>query len=103
MRANRLKMLDEKLHLTDAQKQQITAIWSASEQKGKALREDDTLSKEDRRAKMGEIMKDSHDQIRALLTPEQQIAFDALPPEPRGHRGPPKGDDAPPPPAEPKQ
>ena len=91
MRANRLKMLDEKLSLTDAQKQQITAIWASSEQQGKALRNDDTLSKEDRRAKMGEIMKASHDQIRALLTPDQQKTFDAMPPPERGHHGPHKG------------
>jgi Spy/CpxP family protein refolding chaperone len=102
MRANRLKMLDEKLHLTDAQKQQITGIWAGAEQQGKALRDDDSLSKDDRRAKMGEIMKASHAQVRAILTPEQQTAFDAMPPpEMHGHRGPPKGDDAPP--APPKQ
>jgi Spy/CpxP family protein refolding chaperone len=99
----RLAMLDEKLHLTDAQKQQITGIWTAAEQQGKALRADDSLSKDDRRAKMGEIMKATHAQVRAVLTPDQQTTFDAMPPpEMRGHRGPPKGEDAPPPPA-PKQ
>lgn len=92
--AHRLQMLDEKLHLTDAQKQQITAIWSSSEQQGKALRDDSTLSKEDRRAKMGDIMKASHDQVRAVLTPDQQATFDAMPPEKHGHRGPPPGDGA---------
>ncbi len=60
-------MLDDKLHLTDAQKQQITGIWVDAEQKGKALRDDDSLSKDDRRAKMGEIMKASHAQVRAVL------------------------------------
>jgi protein CpxP len=100
--AHRLQMLDEKLHLTDAQKQQITAIWSSSEQQGKALRDDSTLSKEDRRAKMGDIMKASHEQVRAVLTQDQQAIFDAMPPEKHGHRGPPPADgaapaDAPPP------
>lgn len=95
--AKRMQMLDEKLHLTDAQKAQITALWSAAEQQGKALRAADSLSKEDRRAKMGEIMKSTHDQVRAVLTPDQQKIFDAMPPPERGHRGPPKGGDAPPP------
>ena len=40
MRANRLKMLDEKLHLTDAQKQQITGIWADAEKQGRALRDE---------------------------------------------------------------
>jgi len=88
-------MLDEKLHLTDAQKQQITGIWADAEQKGKALRGDDSLSKDDRRAKMREIMKASQAQVRAVLTPEQQTTFDSLPPpKMKGHRGPPKGDAA---------
>ncbi len=96
--ARRLQQLDEKLHLNDTQKQQITAIWAASEQKGKALRADESLAKEDRKSQMMEIMKSSHDQVRALLTPDQQKTFDAMPPPERGRRGPPHGDDAPPPP-----
>ncbi len=96
--AHRLQMLDEKLHLNDSQKQQITAIWAASEQKGKALRADAALAKEDRKSQMMEIMKGAHNQVRAVLTPDQQKTFDAMPPPERGRRGPPRGDDAPPPP-----
>jgi hypothetical protein len=40
------------------------------------------------RAKRMAIMTASHTQVRAILTPAQQQIFDALPPEPRGHRGP---------------
>lgn len=96
----RLQMLDEKLHLSDAQKQQISAIWAASEQKGKALRADTALDKEDRKEQMMDIMKAAHDQVRGLLTPDQQKTFDAMPPPERhgGRHGPGKGDDAPPPP-----
>ena len=93
MRARRLQQLDEKLKLTDAQKQQIQAIWAASEQQGKALHKDESLSKEDRRAKMREIMKANRAQVRAVLTPDQQTTFDAMPkPEMRGHGGHHKGD-----------
>jgi hypothetical protein len=49
---------------------------------------------------MMEIMKSTHDQVRAVLTPDQQKTFDAMPPPERngGRRGPGHGDDAPPPP-----
>jgi len=101
MRGDRLKMLAEKLQLTDDQKAQVKTILNGDETQMKALRDDDALSEEDRRAKFMALRKSTHDQIRALLTPDQQKTFDSLP-EPRGHRGPPKGDgaapaDAPPP------
>ena len=72
-------MLTEKLGLTADQQAKVTAIWKDSQAQTKALRADTTLSDEDRRSKIGEIMKAQHDQIRALLTPEQQTTFDSLP------------------------
>ena len=97
-RGDRMKMLAEKLQLTDAQKAQVKTIMSSAEEQGKALRDDEALSQEDKRAKMMEIRKSTHDQIRALLTPDQQKTFDAMPPPPeRGHHGPPPSGDAPPP------
>ena len=98
---HRMKFLTEKLSLTAAEQAQIKAIWANDEVQLKALRADTSLSHEDRRAKRMAIMTASHAQVRAGLTPAQQQIFDALPPEPRGHRGPPPGDkpaDAPPPP-----
>ncbi|MEO6873712.1 MAG: Spy/CpxP family protein refolding chaperone [Opitutaceae bacterium] len=96
-RGERLKMLAEKLQLTDAQKAQVKTIMQKGEEQAKALRSDDSLDKDDRRSKMMEIRKSTHDQIRALLTPDQQKNFDAMPPQRGGHRGPPTGDgDAPP-------
>lgn len=94
-RGERFKQLAEKLQLTEAQKTQIKPIMEKAAQDGMALRDDESLSKEDKRAKMTEIRKTSHDQIRALLTPDQQKTFDAMPPPERGRRGPGKGDDAP--------
>ena len=95
-REHRLAQLDEKLHLTAAQKTQIQAIWSAAEQQGKALRDEAAGATDDRRAKMREAMKATHDQVRAVLTPDQQKLFDAMPPEGRGHKGPrPEGDGKP--------
>jgi Spy/CpxP family protein refolding chaperone len=71
------KELAEKLSLTDAQKQQLADLRKSQAESLKAARGD--------RAKMAELMKTSHDQVRALLTPEQQTKFDAMKPE--GHAG----------------
>ncbi|MDB6127136.1 MAG: hypothetical protein JWM35_1032 [Verrucomicrobia bacterium] len=102
MKQHRMKMLDEKLQLTADQKAQIQAIWDKAGEQAKALRSDETVAHDDRRAKAGELMKATHDQVRAVLTPDQQKTFDAMPPERMGRRGPrPAGDkpaDAPAPP-----
>jgi len=41
----------------------------------KAVREDSSLSEDQRRAKMKSIHESLHDQINAVLTPEQQAKF----------------------------
>ena len=100
---HRLQMLDEKLQLTAAQKDQIKAIWAQAEQQGKALRADASAAREDIRAKAGDVMKAAHAQVRGVLTPDQQKIFDTMKPEGRGHRGPrPEGEKpaGPPPPAQ---
>ena len=51
----------------------------------KALREDDTIANEDKRAKAQAIISAARGQIRAALTPAQQAIFDTLPT--RGERG----------------
>ena len=81
------EQLKAKLNLTDAQFTQVSAIFAKQRQGMIALHEDDTLSDDDRRDKMMALMKSSHDEIRALLTPDQQKIFDTLTP-PR-HGGPP--------------
>lgn len=43
-----------------------------------ALRDDKTVAKEDRRAKMMDLMKQYADQHRAILTPDQQAKFDEI-------------------------
>lgn len=105
MREHRMKMLEEKLQITAAQKDQIKAIWDKAEAQGKALRDEAVLDREARREKMGEILRTTHEQVRAVLTPDQQKTFDAMPPEERGRRGPrPGASDKPadvPPPAKP--
>jgi protein CpxP len=65
--------------LSDDQKTKITALYTAQREKMRAMRDDQSGSPEDRRAKMEETMKAMRAETRALLTPEQQTKFDALP------------------------
>lgn len=99
MREHRMQMLDEKLQLTADQKQKITAIWDKAEEQGKALRADESLSRDDRRAKGAELMKATHADVRAVLTADQQKIFDTLPQDRPMRRKPrTEGGEAPPPP-----
>jgi Spy/CpxP family protein refolding chaperone len=61
--------LDEELTLTAEQKTKIKDLITANMEKAK------DAAPEDRRT----IMQGQRDQIRALLTPEQQTKFDAMP------------------------
>jgi Spy/CpxP family protein refolding chaperone len=82
-----LEDLTQKLNLTpDQQKSVGDAIKSGREQM-KALRSDDSLSDDDKRAKGRELMASTKAAIRALLTPDQQAIFDKIPM--RGQRPPP--------------
>jgi Spy/CpxP family protein refolding chaperone len=78
MRGYVLSDLTEKLALTADQQKQVGAIIDNGTSQSKQVRADDTLSKDDKRQKMMDIMKSTHDQIRAVLTPDQQTQFDAL-------------------------
>jgi periplasmic protein CpxP/Spy len=70
-----LQMLSEKLNLTDDQKATLKPILQDQMQQVKAVREDSSLSQEQKRAKMKSIHESLHDQINAVLTPEQQAKF----------------------------
>jgi Spy/CpxP family protein refolding chaperone len=97
-----LEDLTQKLSLTADQQKQVGDLIKSSREQMKALRSDDSMSDEDKRAKGKEIMATTKSQIRALLTPAQQAIFDTLPT--RGPKGPPPGaapgDNPPPPPAD---
>ena len=76
--AERLKTMTEKLGLTEEQQGKIREIFAKTAPKAKALREDTALSEEDKRAKMMELRKGEAEEIRAVLTPEQQEKMKAL-------------------------
>ena len=98
-----LEHLKTALNLTDGQTKQVAAILKDQMKQGMAIRDDDSLSDDDKQAKIQASRKATHDKIRALLTPDQQKTFDALPPMgPRGGgRNP--GNGAPPPPPPPTE
>ena len=74
----RIEQLDKTLTLTADQKTKITAILE------KGREEMQNVPKEERKGKMADMMKAQHDQIRAVLTPEQQKKFDDMPEPARG-------------------
>jgi hypothetical protein len=77
--------LTEKLSLTPDQQKMVGAIIVDNDKQLKALREDDSIPNEDKRAKAQAILSATRGQIRAALTPAQQAIFDTLPT--RGERG----------------
>jgi Spy/CpxP family protein refolding chaperone len=68
----RLQQLDESLQLTAEQKQKIKDIWA---KQATELRE---VNAEDRRARAREALLATRNEVRAVLTPEQQTKFDAM-------------------------
>jgi Spy/CpxP family protein refolding chaperone len=74
------KMLTEKLKLTAEQQEKLAAIRKTQADQLKAVRGD--------RTKMADVLKTGREQVRAILTPEQQKEFDAIKPEGRpGRKG----------------
>jgi len=98
--AAQVARLKETLNLTQDQCDKILAVLKDVEPQMKALFDDTTLSREDKRAKMDAIRKATDAKIRAVLTEEQQKKFDSLPKGPRPPGGPQggSGDNPPPPP-----
>jgi periplasmic protein CpxP/Spy len=82
-----LQMLSEKLNLTDDQKAKVKPILQDQMQQMKAVREDSSLSEEQKRAKMKSVHESMHDQINAVLTPEQQEKFKQMQDHMQKHKG----------------
>ncbi|WP_035347859.1 Spy/CpxP family protein refolding chaperone [Edaphobacter aggregans] len=78
MEARQLEMLTQKLNLTEDQQTQVKAIDEDTRKQMMALRNDNSLSQDDRHAKMMDIRKSSQDKIRAILTDDQKTKYDAM-------------------------
>jgi len=73
----RLQLMKTNLGLSAEQVAQIRPIIVAEQAEIEKLRGDSTLNRDQRRAKLEELNKDSAGKIRVLLTPEQQLNYDA--------------------------
>jgi periplasmic protein CpxP/Spy len=70
-----MQKLSEKLNLTDAQKISIKTIFAGDANEIKAIRQDNSLSEEQKKAKIKEIREAADKKINAILTPEQQAKW----------------------------
>ena len=77
----RVERLDTAVTLTADQKTKVKAIYDADQKKMEDMR---SAQDPDMMTKMQAMRADENKQIRALLTPEQQTKFDAIP---QGRRG----------------
>ena len=76
--AQRTKELTKHLNLTADQQTKVQDALQSQQSQMQSLRQDTSLSQEDRRAKMMEIHKNTDAQIRALLDANQQKKWDEM-------------------------
>ena len=74
----RMQKLAKYLDLTPQQEKAVMAILQARRAQVMAIRQDKGLAPPEKRAKIVQIFRSTHDSIRALLNPEQQAKFDKL-------------------------
>jgi len=90
-------MIAQQLNLTDDQKPKVKEILDGQMQQMRDLHQDDSLSADDRRAKMRSIREDTDTKLKAVLTADQFEQWQKMEARMRGPRnGPPGG----PPPGE---
>lgn len=89
----RLQRMTQQLNLTSEQQAQIKPILESESQQMQALRQDTSVSQQDRMTKMQAIRQSSGEQIKTLLNPDQQAKFAQM--MSRQGRGGPQGKGAP--------
>ena len=76
--AQRTQELTKKLNLTSDQQTKVQDIFQSEHSQMEGLRQDTSLSQQDRHAKMMEIHKGTDAQVRALLDSTQQKKWDEM-------------------------
>jgi periplasmic protein CpxP/Spy len=71
----RLQHMTQQLNLSDAQQQQIKPILENEEKQMQTMRQDSSLSRDDRMSKMQQIRQDTSSQIKPILTADQQQKY----------------------------
>jgi Spy/CpxP family protein refolding chaperone len=84
--------LAEQLNLTDDQKPKVKEILANQMQQMRDLRQDDSLSADDRRAKMKSIREDTNTKLKGVLTADQFQKWQEMQSRMRGPRNRPPGE-----------
>ena len=74
----RLEQLSKELKLTEEQKAQLQPILEDEQKQFQALRDDNTLTREERRAKFQEIRKSTQERMSSVLTSDQQAKLQKM-------------------------
>lgn len=93
----RLQRMTQQLNLTPDQQEKIKPILENESTQMQGLREDTSLSQEDRMAKMKQIRENTSSQINPILTPDQQTKYVEMMSHMGRGQGGPKPNQAPPP------
>jgi Spy/CpxP family protein refolding chaperone len=64
------------LNLTDDQKAQIKQIHEGMRSKVEAVHNDSSLSADQKEAKVRDLRRDTHEQVKKILTPDQRKQFE---------------------------
>jgi protein CpxP len=72
---SRLKMLTEKLNLTEDQQGKIKPMLEDQSKQMKVIHDDASLAPADKQAKMKEVHESSIEKMNAVLTPDQQAKW----------------------------
>jgi Spy/CpxP family protein refolding chaperone len=75
---DQLKMLSDRLKLTADQQAKIKPVLEDQRTQMQALMKDDSLSQDDRRAKMRSVRDSTNSKIRDVLTDDQKKQFDEM-------------------------
>jgi Spy/CpxP family protein refolding chaperone len=84
---DRLQQMAEELNLTPEQKEKVKPILQEEAQKLRALRQDASLSPEQKREKARELRQELVNKLKPILTPEQLEKWQRLHAQRPGKRG----------------
>lgn len=83
--ASRLETLSKELNLTDEQKTKLKPILEDAGKQMRGVRDDTSLTQDQKRDKMKQLRESTDSQINGILTPEQQKKFEDLKAQEKAH------------------
>jgi Spy/CpxP family protein refolding chaperone len=86
-RGERGEKFAKKLNLTPEQQTELKGIRENMRQQAQTIKNDSSLTADQKKAKMKELRETTHQQMMAKLTPEQQEKFKQMHKEHRGRHG----------------